>query len=159
MSYARRRCWAAPGSCITKFQTGASPGIRCRHNLIYWRNEPYFGLGAGAHGSDGARRSWNVKRPADYIARMERGESVELGQRAIDARTSQGETMMLGLRLLEEGVAQAGFAERYGAALGEVFESQLARGKAMGLLDICPERVRLTSQGVFVSNQAMSFFV
>ncbi len=137
----------------------AKPGRPCAHNLIYWRNEPYFGLGAGAHGSTIHRRTWCVKRPADYIARVERGQSAELSHEDIDARTSRGETMMLGLRLLQEGVSQARFAERYGAPIEAFFARELARGVELGVLDVTPERVRLTDKGTFVSNQAMMLFV
>jgi oxygen-independent coproporphyrinogen-3 oxidase len=135
------------------------PGRECAHNLIYWRNEPYFGLGAGAHGSSINRRQWNVKRPADYIGRMQRGEPVELNHEDIDARTSRGETMMLGLRLLGEGVSLAGFAARYGATPAQFYEKELLEAASKGLLEITPERIRLTEQGRFVSNQALKLFV
>jgi oxygen-independent coproporphyrinogen-3 oxidase len=135
------------------------PGRECAHNLIYWRNEPYFGLGAGAHGSSIDRRKWNVKRPADYIGRTERGESVEMNHEDIDARTSRGETMMLGLRLLKEGMSQARFAARYGAPPAHFYAGELAEAADKGLLEITPEHIRLTEKGRFVSNQALKLFV
>jgi oxygen-independent coproporphyrinogen-3 oxidase len=135
------------------------PGRECRHNLIYWRNEPYYGLGAGAHGSTITQRRWNVKRPADYIARIERGESVEMNHEDIDERTSRGETMMLGLRLLNEGVQQARFAQRYGAPAAHFYERELDESAKKGLIEVTDERVRLTERGRFVSNQVMRLFV
>lgn len=135
------------------------PGRACAHNLIYWRNEPYYGLGAGAHGSTIRRRYWKVKRPADYIARIERGASVELGHEDIDEATSRGETMMLGLRLVREGVDQARFAERYGAPIAHFYARALAEGVAQGLLEVTDERIRLTERGRFVSNRAMRLFL
>lgn len=135
------------------------PGHECAHNLIYWRNEPYYGLGAGAHGSTVTRRRWNVKRPAEYIARIERGESVEMNHEDIDARTSRGETMMLGLRLLNEGVSQARFAERYGAPASRFYPNELDEAASKGLIEVTTERIRLTEKGRFVSNQALKLFV
>jgi oxygen-independent coproporphyrinogen-3 oxidase len=135
------------------------PGRECAHNLIYWRNEPYFGLGAGAHGSTVHRRRWNVKRPADYIGRIERGESVEMNHEDIDERTSRGETMMLGLRLLNEGVSQARFAERYGAPPAHFYARELDEAVSKGLLEVTSDRICLTEQGRFVSNQALKLFV
>lgn len=135
------------------------PGRECAHNLIYWRNEPYFGLGAGAHGSTIARRRWNAKRPADYIGRIERGESVEMNHEDIDERTSRGETMMLGLRLLNEGVPHARFEQRYGAPMAAFFARELNEGVSKGLIEMDAERVRLTERGRFVSNQVMKLFV
>ncbi len=51
------------------------PGFRSRHNLKYWRREPYIGLGAGAHSFDGARRWSNVHDSAKYVASIESGAS------------------------------------------------------------------------------------
>lgn len=135
------------------------PGRECAHNLIYWRNEPYFGFGPGAHSSSIRRRWWNVRRPADYIARIERGESVEMGSEDIDERASRGETMVMGLRLLQEGVTYARFAQRHGVEMREVFGEQLRAGQEKGLLELLPDRVRLTRKGRFLSNQVMATFV
>ncbi|GIV85114.1 MAG: coproporphyrinogen III oxidase [Candidatus Roseilinea sp.] len=135
------------------------PGRACAHNLIYWRNEPYHGFGAGAHGSTIRRRYWKVKRPADYIARIAQGAPVELGSEDVDEPTSRGETMMLGLRLLHEGVDQARFAERYGAPVAHFYARALEQGVAQGLLEVTDERIRLTERGRFVSNQAMRLFL
>lgn len=135
------------------------PGRQCAHNLIYWRNEPYFGFGPGAHSSSICRRWWNVRRPAEYIARIERGESVEMGNEDIDERASRGETMVMGLRLLQEGVTYARFAQRHGVEMREVFGEQLRAGREKGLLELLPDRVRLTRKGRFLSNQVMATFV
>jgi oxygen-independent coproporphyrinogen-3 oxidase len=137
----------------------ALPERECAHNLIYWRNEPFFGFGAGAHSSSVQRRWWNVRRPADYVNRMQRRESVEMGYEDIDVPTSRGETMMMGLRLLEEGVTRSIFAERYGASLEHTFEAELREGQRLGLLELTPDRVRLTEHGHFLSNQALMLFV
>jgi oxygen-independent coproporphyrinogen-3 oxidase len=135
------------------------PGHECAHNLIYWRNEPYYGLGAGAHSSNISRRRWNVRRPADYVARIEHGESVEMGHEDISPSTSRGETMMLGLRLLEGGISPARFAARYGAPIDQFYAAELRDGLQRGLLEITLERVRLTPKGHFLSNQALMLFV
>ena len=135
------------------------PGRACAHNLIYWRNEPYHGLGAGAHGSTIYRRRWNVKRPADYIARLNDGRSPEAGGEDLDEATVRSETIMLGLRLLIEGVDQARFAERFGAPVEHFYADALERGIKLGLLEASPARIRLTARGRFVSNQAMQLFL
>ena len=135
------------------------PAHEAQHNLIYWRNEPYFGLGAGAHSSDIANRWWKVRRPADYIARAERGESLVMGSETIDARTSRGETMMLGLRLLHEGISHARFVQRHGQTIGHFFAGELQQAGAQGLITNTAERVLLTQRGRFLSNQVMKLFV
>lgn len=136
------------------------PGRPCAHNLIYWRNEPYFGLGAGAHSSAIDRRWWNVKRPADYIARAGRGASaVEAGGEDIDGPTSRGETMMLGMRLLGEGMTHARFEARYGAPMASFFGEALAEAAHRGLVVVDAAGARLTEKGRFLSNQVFQMFV
>ncbi len=141
------------------------PGRECAHNLIYWRNEPYYGLGAGAHSSSINRRWWKVRRPAEYIARAKRmvnGEPntvLEMGSEMIEPAVSRGETMMLGLRLLHEGIEQARFAQRYGTPIAHFFADALAEAEAKGLITIDVERICLTQRGRFLSNQVMKLFL
>jgi len=135
------------------------PGRECQHNLIYWRNEPYLGLGAGAHGSAITHREWRARKPAEYVQRAERGESTIAGSEEIDPRTSMGETMMVGLRLLQEGVTHARFAARHGAAMKDVFGAELAESERKGLLVVNDERAVLTERGRFLSNQVFKLFV
>lgn len=61
---------AAAGYDHYEISNWARPGRECRHNLVYWRNEPYLGLGAGAHGSTGGYRYQVVRQPRTYIRRM-----------------------------------------------------------------------------------------
>ena len=91
-----------------------SPARASRHNLVYWRNGEYVGFGPGAHShlrlpaADGSlvSRRWGNRKPvAGYVRRIRAGESVEEFSEVLDARTSMGETMMLGLRLVAEGVS------------------------------------------------------
>ncbi len=83
-----------------------------RHNRQYWRNLPYVGLGAGAHGYFQGVRYANVLGVADYIRKMgeetgERISGVVAEQNDVDRAQEMGETMMMGLRLLQEGVSAA----------------------------------------------------
>ncbi|MBX7213532.1 MAG: radical SAM family heme chaperone HemW [Thermoflexales bacterium] len=143
----------------------ARPGRACAHNLIYWRNEPYFGLGAGAHSSSIQRRWWNARRPADYIARAAAGPEairaggIELAHEDIDAATSRGETMMLGLRLLEEGITHARFEARYGAPMTTFFQAALDQAVGEGLLTVDAVGARLTERGRFLSNRVFRLLV
>ena len=81
---------AAAGFTHYEISNWCHPSRECAHNLIYWRNQPYFGFGAGAHSSSIQRRWWNVRRPADYVGRIQRGESVEMGHEDIDEGPPHG---------------------------------------------------------------------
>jgi oxygen-independent coproporphyrinogen-3 oxidase len=132
---------------------------RSRHNLIYWRNEPYLGFGPGAHSSLDGRRWWNIRSPVDYIRRLAAGEGVMEGEETIGDALAMGETMMLGLRLLPEGVGTEEFAARHGRSLEEVYATELRELQEWGLLEMLDGRVRLTPRGRLLGNQVFQRFL
>jgi putative oxygen-independent coproporphyrinogen III oxidase len=81
----------------------ARPGEECRHNLLYWSEGEYLGIGCAAHGhtagDDGrARRWWNVRTPDRYIAAVEAGTSPEAGSEILDPVPRAEEACVLALR-------------------------------------------------------------
>ncbi len=144
----------------------------CRHNLQYWRNRPYLGFGAGAHGCASGWRYSNVLAPAAYIARVSANdESASGGARSfpfspatvetipVSPETAMDETMMLGLRLVQEGVSAADFQARYGQSLAARYERRLKRLLALGLLERDARGVRLTPGGRLLGNRVFREFV
>ena len=119
----------------------ARHGRESRHNLAYWRCRPVFGAGAGAHSywSDGitARRWWNVARPREFIAAMDK----VAGSEDLDERKARAESIMLGLRTAEGMTAPLGF------------ESELKRLAADGLIERVDGRVVPTRRGMDLHNQ------
>jgi oxygen-independent coproporphyrinogen-3 oxidase len=144
----------------------ARAGRECRHNLVYWRNEPYLGFGAGAHSFDfspdapeGGRRWWNVRPVPAYIKRMRSGPEAREGEEIITPPLAMGETMMVGLRLVREGVKDDRFRARFGLGLTEVFGETIERLVADGLLERMAEGVRLTPRGRLLGNQVFAAFL
>jgi oxygen-independent coproporphyrinogen-3 oxidase len=141
----------------------------CRHNLQYWRNLPYIGIGAGAHGYAGGFRTANVLSPSDYIRRCMEGQSqtfprtpatVEVIQ--VERQAEIAETMMMGLRLIQEGVSNKTFQERFGEKLDEVFGDEINRLCSLGLLEwsgIGGDILRLSPEGYLLGNQVFIEFV
>lgn len=136
-----------------------APGLEARHNLVYWRNGDYAGLGAGAHGHVAGRRTMNHLLPATYIAAVEAGDTPVSNVEEIPPATAMGETMMLGLRLLREGVGDAAFAARHGRTLDEAFGPTVEEVAALGLLERSPDRVRLTHRGLMLANEVCARFL
>jgi oxygen-independent coproporphyrinogen-3 oxidase len=127
----------------------ARAGFESRHNLKYWRREPYLGFGADAHSFDGGTRWQNAESAADYVERIERGESPVIEQTAADRMADElGERFFLGLRL-DEGV-EADWSP-YAPAVEE-FARQ-------GLIEIDGRRLRLTPRGVLLSNEVFAEFI
>ena len=146
----------------------------CRHNLQYWRNLPYLGLGAGAHGFINQQRTVNVSAPRVYIDKLKNGmvnpgEEINFPRTPatlqidpIDVDTEIGETMMMGLRLVIEGVSNYEFQRRFGISLQQCFGIQIDRLLGFGLLEWAGdgnETLRLTSKGRLLGNQVFMEFI
>lgn len=78
-----------------------SPQTQCRHNLAYWRDEPWWGVGPGAHSHVGGVRWWNVKHPRAYAQRVNAGLSPALARELLDERQRHEERVLLQVRLAE----------------------------------------------------------
>ena len=139
--------------------------LACRHNLQYWKDRPYFGFGAGAHAYLGATRLANARGIKSYIQRVhDREAQFPLGPATnqtwpVDSYTEMQETMMVGLRLIQEGVSRTEFANRFGKQVDEVFKNEIRDLLAKKLLEADGERIRLTQSGRFLSNQVFMQFV
>ena len=70
---------AEAGYAQYEISNWSRPGKECRHNLVYWRAQPYLGFGPGAHGYFGGRRFWTILSPKKYINAIQAGESALAG--------------------------------------------------------------------------------
>ena len=136
----------------------ARPGFECRHNMTYWRNEPYFGFGAGAVGYLGGSRMANTRDVGEYIARVRAGELPTETFERLAGRGSMGETMFLGLRMMQ-GVDTRAFESRYGVTPEMVFGTELARMSNDGLVESSHGFIRLTNKGLMLANEVFMEFV
>jgi len=128
----------------------------CRHNLTYWRNEDFLGFGPGAHSAGEGQRWANLPGVKEYIANIENPRE---WTEEIDERLSMGETMMLGLRLVREGVAFERFAQHHARSLLDIFAAEVAELTQLGLLEVLPDRLRLTRSARLLGNQVFARFL
>ncbi len=138
----------------------SKPGLACRHNLQYWRNLPYIGIGPGAHGFAGGTRYSVVRAPQKYIDALSTSSAsqpfpftpaVDEGHR-LSTDEEISDTLIMCLRLLHEGVNLAAFAERFKLNLLDKHGDVLRRFERDGLLMIDEERVKLTERGRLLCN-------
>ena len=139
---------AAAGIPRYEISNFARPGSESRHNLKYWKLEPYAGFGADAHSYDGSVRRRNIESPEEYTACIERGESA--CEEITPARPDE-ERFFLGLRL-RAGVRPT-LEER------RRFEAPISRFTAEGLLEADAGILRLTRRGVLLSNEVFQEFL
>ncbi|RCK76236.1 MAG: hypothetical protein ANABAC_0387 [Anaerolineae bacterium] len=152
--------WAKPGEYGLNF---------CRHNLQYWKNREYVGLGAGAHGFVGGFRLANVLHPIQYIQKLSAPSNNDFpftpatdNSRGVDREEEMKDTVMLGLRLVQDGVGDEDFYQRFGVRLKEVFPREITKLLRKGLVEwIATDqpRLRLTRFGQLLANQAFLEFV
>lgn len=135
----------------------ARPGRESRHNMTYWHNEPYYGLGAGAHGYARGERHVNVHGVQAYMAAAKQGlprqETVPVSR-----EEAMEDFMMVGLRL-RDGVADADFRRQFGIGLEDAFRDPLQRLTAAGLLEPTARGFRLTEEGLLFGNEVFAEFV
>ena len=134
------------------------PALACRHNLKYWRNQRYLGLGAAAHSYDGRKRAANVADPVQYLARALRGGDLCEQSEEMSREQEMGETMMLGLRLLA-GVIWDAFSQRFGVGLREVYGREVDELTELGLLEIDAQGLRLSPRGRLLGNRVFAAFL
>ncbi len=135
------------------------PDLRSQHNLIYWQNGHYFGFGAGAHSYLGTLRGSNVRLPSSYIDAIQAGRRPLALAETIDPATEMGETMMLGLRLLVDGVSARDFERRHGESMTTRYQAQIERFTQIGMLEWQGERLRLTDRGMLLANDVCGEFL
>lgn len=126
----------------------ALPGRHSRHNLKYWRREPYLGFGAGAHSFYGAVRWANAHDPAYYAAAIAAGRLPVEQRDAITPQQALDEEMFLGLRQLA-GIDIGRIEKQYGVNLASRFSPLFAQG----LVEREGPRVRLAPSRLTVSNE------
>jgi oxygen-independent coproporphyrinogen-3 oxidase len=140
----------------------AIPGRRSRHNLKYWRREPYLGLGAGAHSFDGKTRWANVHDSAKYVAMIEQGISQREQVEPVTPEHALEEEFFLGLRQLD-GIDLARIERHYcslnayGARVRfAAIHRQVDLLHAQSLLDREGERLRLSPKHLTISSSILA---
>lgn len=133
----------------------ALPGYRSRHNLKYWRREPYLGFGAGAHSFDGMMRWANAHDPARYVACMEQGSSPGEQFEGIAPLQALDEEFFVGLRLLE-GIDLARIERELAPELPArmaALRERIGRLESLGFIERDGTRIRLAPDRLTVSNE------
>jgi oxygen-independent coproporphyrinogen-3 oxidase len=134
------------------------PGYQCRHNLRYWRNLSYLGLGPAAHSFLGGCRFSNENILDKYVFRLRKGELPVKEREKLARKTIMAETVFLGLRLTQ-GLDLDGFAGRFGQKAEEIYSTQIKRLLELDLLEICDGHLRLTAKGLPLANNVFAEFV
>lgn len=133
----------------------ARPGKECRHNLKYWRYEPYLGLGPSACSHVGQKRWCNRPSLAAWSEALERGEAPRGEVVELDPARAAREALIFGLRLIE-GVDLRALGERFGVDIAALHGRALDELAADGMLVRAGARLRIPADKLLVSNAILS---
>ena len=136
----------------------AQPRKESRHNLNYWVDGEYIGLGAGASSFFNGDRFKNTNLPSRYIAQVNETQTAVESRETPDRRQRMGEAVMLGLRL-RAGLSLSQFKKQFGTSFYEAFGETIKRLEDMKLLEISNGQISLTRQGLFVADSVIIEFI
>jgi oxygen-independent coproporphyrinogen-3 oxidase len=135
-------------------------GHEARHNLVYWRNLPYIGLGMGAHSHYNGRRYGNPPTLPAYEARVHNGERLWNVETPLTEAEEMEETVFLNLRLLQEGLDPQRFTERFGVGFSETYGEVLQRLQADDLIRRSEDgHWRLSPQAIPIAHEVFVNFM
>lgn len=133
----------------------ARPGFLCRHNLTYWDNRPYLGLGPSAVSYTNGVRRKNTPDLSAYVLASDQGREPTVESETLQGRSVAIETMMLNLRLMR-GVDRTKFRARFGFDPAEQATQAVTRLVEQGFMQIPDQTLKLARKGCFVSDAVIA---
>jgi len=136
----------------------ARPGFESAHNKLYWSAGQYIGCGPSAHSHWQGRRYGNIRNLSEYNRRMMAGESVRQFEETLEPEARAREALVMYLRRID-GVARAEFELVTGYDYGKLCGAEIRWLRQIGMVDDSGDRLRLTREGVFVSDSVFAELV
>ncbi|MFC7320935.1 radical SAM family heme chaperone HemW [Halobacillus campisalis] len=136
----------------------AKPGYESQHNLTYWNNEYYFGIGAGAHGYLPGKRTINIRPLPAYVKQAMADGRPILHEEPVGVKEQMEEEMFLGLRKAE-GVSMDRFERKFGRSIHDVFGQAIPVLRERGLLLESKRHILLSEKGKLLGNEVFQEFL
>ena len=135
----------------------SKPGFESRHNLMYWDNAEYYGIGAGASGYVDGVRYKNHGPIRHYLQAVEAGNA-RVQEEVLTLKEKMEEEMFLGLRK-KSGVSKKHFEEKFGLSFEDQYGAVVSELTEQGLLVPDKDIVRMTKQGLFLGDTVAEKFI
>ena len=135
----------------------SKPGFESRHNLMYWDNAEYYGIGAGASGYVNGVRYKNHGPIRHYLKAVEEGNA-RINEEHLSLREQMEEEMFLGLRK-KTGVSKARFEEKFGTSFDNLYGQVVRDLCHQGLLQVEGQQIRMTKKGLFLGDTVAERFI
>ena len=135
----------------------SKPGFESRHNLMYWDNAEYYGIGAGASGYVNGVRYKNHGPIRHYLSAVEAGNA-RVTEEHLSQREQMEEEMFLGLRK-KSGVSITRFEEKFGTSYEDLYGQVVRNLCHQGLLQVEGQQIRMTKKGLFLGDTVAEQFI
>ena len=132
------------------------PGYHSRHNLMYWENKPYLGIGPSAHSFNLSSRSWNTSNLEEYITEINRN-NLPVDSEVLDFNQQYNEFVLMGLRT-NRGVSLNGVAELFGSERAAYFQKILKTYGNKNQLVTDGDHIYLNDEGKLFADRVISDF-
>ena len=132
-------------------------GFESRHNLMYWDNAEYYGIGAGASGYVNGVRYKNHGPIRHYLKAVEEGNA-RINEEHLSLREQMEEEMFLGLRK-KSGVSMKRFEEKFGTSFDNLYGQVVRDLCHQGLLQVEGQQIRMTKKGLFLGDTVAERFI
>lgn len=152
------RKMAAAGRPKYEVSNFALPGHESQHNLVYWNNDHYYGIGAGASGYIGDERYRNHGPIQHYLEPLRNDQLPIIETEQLSQKQKMEEEMFLGLRKIK-GISRDHFADRYEQTLASVYEKEITGLIEEGLLQENKGFISLTDKGMILGNTVFERFI
>lgn len=136
----------------------AQSGCESRHNLRYWRYQPYLAIGPGAHGFDGSLRYANHRSLKEYIGLLKQKKLPIEEVLHLTQQDRMEEFVFMGLRLLK-GISLKEFEQRFGQPLLTIYKQQVDKLQDLGFLELEGDHLALTKKGIPLGNEVFAEFL
>lgn len=136
----------------------AKEGHESLHNMVYWKNEEYYGFGAGAHGYINGIRYGNINPVNQYIKKIQNNELPKLQSSEVSIKEQMEEEMFLGLRM-SKGVSKTKFESKFNRTIEDVFGEHVKELTSQALLIDENDFLRLSNRGQIIGNEVFERFL
>ncbi len=137
----------------------ARSGMECLHNLVYWKCQPYLGIGAGAHSCIAGHRMANTSDLDEYLAAFRNGKAFSFKMdEELALETQVAEAIIMELRLID-GIEFDSMKKRFGVEIADQYEMQIRELVRMGLIETDKRGIRLSSKGLLLGNEVFWRFL
>lgn len=133
----------------------SKPNLEAKHNLAYWKNDDYIGVGVSAASYHNKSRYTNTGDISEYL----RSENFNRDYIIQEQKEEIEETVFMGLRLLEQGLNKTLFFDRFNINFDDYYKEEIKQLNNKNLIENSIDFIKIKQDAIFVSNEIFETFI